>query len=111
MADAVDVAAVDELLPGTRKTVVVGQDEVAVFNVEGRLCAIHNLCPHRGGPLGEGDLQGFIVHCPLHAWPFDVRTGRCTQFQGARVRIFEVFVEEGRIKVAPGGRLSDEVAQ
>lgn len=100
MADAVDACAEAELPPGARKTVQVGPDEVAIFNVAGQLYAIHNLCPHRGGPLGEGDLDGFVLHCPLHAWPFDLRTGQCTLFSEARVRVFEVRVENGRVLVA-----------
>jgi nitrite reductase (NADH) small subunit len=45
---------------------------VALFNVGGEFHAIQNKCPHRGGPLGEGELNGQVVTCPWHAWSFDV---------------------------------------
>ena len=48
---------------------------VAVFNVNGRLCATQNECTHRQGPLNEGELDGSTVTCPLHGSQFDVSTG------------------------------------
>jgi len=44
---------------------------LAVFNVDGVYYAIDNTCSHRGGPLGEGDLEGTVVACPWHAWRWD----------------------------------------
>ncbi len=49
---------------------------VALFNVAGELFALDAICPHAGGPLGEGPLEGNIVTCPWHGWQFDVRTGQ-----------------------------------
>lgn len=48
---------------------------VAVFNVEGKLCATQNECTHRQGLLNEGELDGSTVTCPLHGSQFDVSTG------------------------------------
>lgn len=48
---------------------------VAIFNIGGEFHAVANTCPHRGGPLGEGECEGAIVTCPWHAWRFDVTTG------------------------------------
>lgn len=106
MEGYVDVCAVEELPPGAKRTVNLGTVDVAVLNVEGRIYAIDNNCPHRGGPLCEGDLEGFVLHCPLHAWPFDVRTGACTLFSEAKVQVFDVQVSDGRIRVAPRGRFT-----
>lgn len=49
---------------------------VALFNVDGEFHALDGVCPHAGGPLGEGTLKGTIVTCPWHGWQFDVTTGR-----------------------------------
>ena len=65
---------------------------VALFRVGGAVHALENSCPHREGPLAFGDLRGGTVYCPLHAWPFDVRTGRCDEFPGISVRTFPVHV-------------------
>ncbi len=75
-----------------------------MLNVDGVLYAIDNRCPHRGGLLCEGDLAGLVLHCPLHAWPFDLRTGECTRIPSVRLRTYEVRIREGRIEIALGGR-------
>ena len=49
---------------------------VAIANINGKLYAINGHCPHMGGPLGEGELNGKTVTCPWHAAEFDVTTGK-----------------------------------
>src|SRR5438132_12038123 len=71
----VRVAATGEISPGEGRVVETGGRALAVFNVEGTYYAIDNSCSHRGGPLGEGDLEGTVVVCPWHAWRWDVTSG------------------------------------
>lgn len=100
------VARADELGEGEKRSMPLGQEEIALYRVEGRVYAIDNRCPHRGGPLAEGSLQGHIAICPLHAWRFDVRTGVCPDTPNARVRVFPVEVKDGEIRVSPSGTFS-----
>jgi NAD(P)H-dependent nitrite reductase small subunit len=93
MADFVRVASKNELAPGSCTTVSAGGTELALFNVEGRFYALHNTCKHRGGPLGEGDLEGNQVTCPWHGWTYDVTNGKCTFNEEVRVDTFEVKLE------------------
>jgi nitrite reductase/ring-hydroxylating ferredoxin subunit len=72
----VKVATTEEIAPGTAKQVTVNGRTLALFNVEGTFYAIDDTCPHRGGPLSEGFLEGTIVTCPWHAADFDVTTGQ-----------------------------------
>lgn len=102
MSSWLDAGPLETLPPGTRRTVRAGRDEVVLLNVDGELYAVDNRCPHRGGLLCEGDLAGHVLHCPLHAWPFDVRTGQCTVFEAARIRSFKVRVRDGRVEIALG---------
>jgi nitrite reductase (NADH) small subunit len=76
MSRSVRVAGVAEIPPGTGKEVLAGDQIVALFNVEGSFFALDGICPHAGGPLGEGELQGTIVTCPWHGWQFDVTNGQ-----------------------------------
>ncbi len=69
-AKAADVGA------GTIREVPVGSTMVALANVGGSFYAINNTCLHRGGPLGQGALEGKTVTCPWHGWQFDVTTGK-----------------------------------
>jgi nitrite reductase (NADH) small subunit/3-phenylpropionate/trans-cinnamate dioxygenase ferredoxin subunit len=70
------VATVQDVPPGKSKLVSVGSRKMALFNVNGTFYAIDDTCPHRGGPLSEGELEGNVVTCPWHGAQFDVTTGR-----------------------------------
>lgn len=76
MAEYVKVAKLADLPEGGKVLVDVKGRSVAVFNVGGTFYAVENVCTHDGGPLVEGDLDGFEVECPRHGARFDVRTGR-----------------------------------
>jgi nitrite reductase (NADH) small subunit len=101
----VPVAQVDQIPPGTAKAFAVGDYEVAVFNVGGTFYAIENTCPHQGGPLVDGWLEGAIVTCPWHAWCFDVRNGKMTLGDYARVDVFDVRVEDSTVSIASEPRV------
>jgi nitrite reductase (NADH) small subunit/3-phenylpropionate/trans-cinnamate dioxygenase ferredoxin subunit len=75
MSGFVTVAQVEEIPPGTGRTVEVNGIWIALFNVGGTFYAIDNTCPHAGGPLGEGTLRGTVVECPWHGWKFSVVSG------------------------------------
>jgi NAD(P)H-dependent nitrite reductase small subunit len=93
------VAQVAELAEGQARTVEVNGKSIAVFNVAGRYYAIDNLCPHRGGPLAEGDVDGTIVVCPWHGWRWDVTTGANANNPAVTVACYPVTVEQGAIFV------------
>lgn len=99
MADFIDVAGKDDLANGKGKVVEVNGRKIALFNIDGDFFAIDNACRHSEGPLGEGDLQGNTVVCPLHEWEYDVKTGECSSVPGIKVDKYEVKVEDGRVKV------------
>ena len=69
------VATVQEVPAGKAKQVVVSGKTLALVNVDGTFYAIDDTCPHRGGPLSEGDVEGQEVTCPWHGARFDVTTG------------------------------------
>ncbi|HEY0703488.1 MAG TPA: Rieske 2Fe-2S domain-containing protein [Candidatus Acidoferrales bacterium] len=80
----------------------VGGKAVAIANVEGKFFAINNVCVHRGGPLGEGELDRQIVTCPWHGWQFDVTNGQLvtnpvitTPCYAVELRGTDVFVDVG----------------
>ena len=72
MSEFVKVASTDEVGLGSCKTFDVSGSRIALFNVAGNFYAMDDTCAHRGGPLGEGTLDGAIVTCPLHGWQYDV---------------------------------------
>jgi len=95
----VRVAGVVEVPKNTGKAVKANGRCVALFNVNGNFHAIDGICPHQGGPLGEGYLKGAVVTCPLHFWQFDVVKGHAPDFPEASIETFPVKVEGGDIFV------------
>lgn len=86
----VRVAKATDIAPGQIREVQVEGTAIAVANVEGQFHAINNTCLHRGGPLGQGSLQGNVVTCPWHGWTFDVTSGRITHNQPGGVACYPV---------------------
>ncbi len=57
------------------KLVDAGGQTIAIFDLGGNYYAIENTCPHRGGPLAEGEMDGEEVICPWHGARFNIKTG------------------------------------
>ena len=93
MAEFVKVAATGDIPEGEGRCFDVGDQQVAIFNVEGTYYALDNVCPHQGGPLGEGELDGKMVTCPWHAWDFDVTTGENSEDPDEKQTVFAVKVD------------------
>ena len=99
MASFVKVARRDEIADGSGKTVEVAGKKIALFNAAGNFYAIADSCVHRGGPLGEGELEGTTVTCPWHGWQYDVTTGCNTDDSKIQVASFPVRLEGDDILV------------
>jgi len=95
------VAELASLPPGAGRTVFLRGREYAVFNVDGELHAIDNECPHRGAPLGAGLLENGRVHCPLHGWAFDPKTGACETRLGCEIKTYPTRIENGEVFLCP----------
>jgi nitrite reductase (NADH) small subunit len=89
------IAETKDLPAGSGTIVEAGGRTLALFNVDGTFYAIDNTCLHRGGPLGEGDLDDTIVTCPWHGWRYDVTTGVHEENASLRVACYPVMVEGG----------------
>jgi nitrite reductase/ring-hydroxylating ferredoxin subunit len=96
--DFFKVAKVSEVPEGEMK--IVFRDLVVVAKAEGTFHAFGNICPHAGGPIGDGFLEGCIVECPWHAAQWDLRTGEAlTALATADIPVFEVRVVDDDIEI------------
>jgi nitrite reductase/ring-hydroxylating ferredoxin subunit len=93
------VAAATDCPPGTGLELMAGDRVVGLFNVDGVFHALDGICPHQGGPLGKGCLQGAVVTCPWHGWQFDVRTGQHQLSASIVHPTLNVRVEDGAVLV------------
>jgi NAD(P)H-dependent nitrite reductase small subunit len=96
----IPVAKVAQLAPGSATTFVIDGRDIAVFHVDGAFYALGNTCPHQGGPLAEGWIEGTTVTCPWHAWCFRMEDGKMIMGEYASVDAFDVRVDGDTISVA-----------
>lgn len=75
MSKKIKIATVGELAPGQYKSIELGDERIALFNIAGKFYALKDVCTHDGGILTGGTLKGYIIECPRHGAQFDVRTG------------------------------------
>jgi len=99
MGTLAKVAETNELNPGQCKVVEVQGKTLALFNVGGTFYVLDNTCLHRGGPLGEGDLDDRVVTCPWHGWRYDVTSGANVNNPAVKVACFPVKVEGSSVFV------------
>ncbi len=103
MAGYVTVATVDQLPPGERIVVEIGEMYVAVFNVGGKFYAIEDFCTHDEGPLAEGELHADAdnpkIECDRHGATFELKTGKPTFPAVVPVSRFAVQVRDSEIQV------------
>jgi nitrite reductase (NADH) small subunit len=77
-----------------KSLIVKGPDglEIVLFKQEGEIFALENVCPHMGGPLGDGEIESCMVTCPWHGWQFDIKTGACENMPGDDARKINISV-------------------
>jgi 3-phenylpropionate/trans-cinnamate dioxygenase ferredoxin subunit len=100
MADFLRVCPASEIPAGDRRVFELEGRFVVIFHVEGKFFALDDCCTHDGGPLGEGELEGFAVVCPRHGAKFDIRDGRVLSMPATRdTPAHQVKVDAGEVYV------------
>jgi nitrite reductase (NADH) small subunit/3-phenylpropionate/trans-cinnamate dioxygenase ferredoxin subunit len=100
----VPVARISDVPAGGAVTVTVDGREIALFHLGDRFYAVDNTCPHQGGPLAEGWIDGETVTCPWHAWCFKLTDGKMAMNDFAGVDAFDVAVEGDEVFVSRSPR-------
>ncbi len=95
------VTDVGNVPPREGRPVVLGDREIAIFNLGDRFFAVDNRCPHKAGPLCDGIVAGDAVVCPLHAWKVNLETGAVERpaNEHACVRTYATRIEAGILSV------------
>ena len=114
MADFVEICKTGEFVAGTMKEVSMPGQNILVAFTDGIYYAADNRCPHLGGNLSQGKLEGTVVTCPRHQSQFDLRDGKVVRWlkgsgflsaigkamkQPANLKTYEVKIEGDRIFV------------
>jgi 3-phenylpropionate/trans-cinnamate dioxygenase ferredoxin subunit len=102
MAKFERVAAVDEIPPGGRKSIVVDEMPALLIRIGDDFYAIEDVCTHDGQPLTDGPLHGSEITCPRHGARFDVKTGRALCMPAIEpVATFDIEVRDGAVFAKP----------
>ena len=80
MSEFVEVSKIDELKEGTMKAINTGGREILVARADDKYYAVDKRCPHMGGDLSQGKLEGTVVTCPRHGSQFDLTHGRVVRW-------------------------------
>lgn len=95
------VADPDEVPEGTARIVAAGGKLIALTRVDGQVGALDNVCPHKGGPLGQGAIENGLLVCPWHGREYHPRTGQCEGYEES-VASYPVELREDGIYVEIG---------
>jgi nitrite reductase (NADH) small subunit len=109
----IKVTVVENIPPREGRAVLVGEQELALFNLGDRFLATDAQCPHEGGPLCDGIVTGSSVVCPLHAWKVDLESGAVTRpshGKGHCVGTYATKVDDGVVSVLMPARAQVEAA-
>lgn len=99
MGNFTKAALTKDIQDGSGITVELEGKSIAVFNSNGKFYAIDNTCKHRGGPLGEGSLDGNVVTCPWHGWQFDITNGNCVTNPAGKINGYALKIEGENILI------------
>lgn len=101
MSTTVTVARADDLPEGRARVVEAAGRRIALVRAGGRFFALSNTCRHRGGPVGEGevDVGAATIACPWHGWEYDLATGKATLNPAARLESYPTQVVDGEVRV------------
>ncbi len=99
----IETLTVEEVPSGTKKCFKNEKDNILIINIDNRLSAFRNECPHQGLPLDGGMLEADerMLTCPWHGFKFDANSGECLTAPAAQLESFPLRVENGKILVRP----------
>ncbi len=86
----VKIARVQDVPEGESLEAHADGHRIALFHVPSGFYAISGSCVHRGGPLSEGELNGYMVTCPWHGWKYDIRTGAFEIIPTLKIKSYKV---------------------
>ncbi|MBE9521177.1 MAG: nitrite reductase (NAD(P)H) small subunit [Proteobacteria bacterium] len=94
------VATTSDIPAGDRKRVIIGENRITIFNIEGRYYAINDVCPHKKtAPLVRGAIDGLCIKCPNHGYGFNLKTGECDKGAVFNTKVYPVKIEDGDISI------------
>jgi len=106
--DWLEIGRLDDIPKRGARVVKTARGDIAIFRtMDDQVFALDDKCPHKGGPLSQGIVQGESVTCPLHNWVISLRTGEAQGADEGCTRTIAVRLQDGRIQLSwpsPAGK-------
>lgn len=100
MENYTKISPTSDIPIGSRKRIVLGENRITIFNIDGEFFAINDVCPHKKtAPLVRGALDGHGIKCPNHGYRFDLKTGECDKGSVFNTRVYPLKVEDEEISI------------
>jgi len=99
MSQSVRICSAAEVSPESAKLVTLDRQEFAIIADDGKFYAVENRCPHKGGPLGLGQVKNGTITCPWHRFRFELETGKSVTNPAMRATMCRIVVEQGDLLV------------
>ena len=104
------VAAVSEIPPNGRKSIIVDDVPALLVRVGNDYFAVEDVCSHDGQPLTDGPVDAESITCPRHGAKFDLKTGKATCMPATQpIETFAVVIQDGELLVGPKGTTPPQV--
>ena len=97
------VCELGEIPENRAKIFTLGKERVAIFKYDGKLSAIHNVCKHQGGPLGEGKIVDGCITCPWHGYQYLPHNGQSPPPFTEKVATYQLRLEAGVVYIDSNG--------
>ena len=99
--DWLEIGRLDDIPKRGARVVKTARGDIAIFRtMDDQVFALDDKCPHKGGPLSQGIVQGESVTCPLHNWVISLRTGEAQGADEGCTRTIAVRLQDGRIQLS-----------
>jgi nitrite reductase (NADH) small subunit len=94
----IEIGGLDDIPTQGSRVVKTASGDVAVFRTaDDQVFALHDKCPHKGGPLSQGIVHGTSVTCPLHSWVIGLDTGEAKGNDKGCAFRFDIKLVDGRV--------------
>ena len=94
-----EIGHISKYSTGNKWIIEIDKKPVALFKYEGDFYALKNGCIHQGFPLADGNLNKYMVECPLHGWVYDIRDGKCLSLGNRYTITYQLRIKEDILEI------------
>jgi nitrite reductase/ring-hydroxylating ferredoxin subunit len=93
--------SLDDIADNRAKMLLIGTENIAIFKYDGKLSAVHNLCRHQNGPLGEGKIIDGCITCPWHGYQYLPENGQSPPPFTEKVCTYDLIIQGSQVFINP----------